>query len=1026
MTMDKDGYGRQLDPSEIIRRARADDTLPLPIEFDLIELDTDGEVQWSPYPDPDFKAQHEAGQFVLYSGRSSHGMNQKGIEMAVDDAFGAASSGEGASGLKTRHLFPERDLLIDLLRNTQNSLLSHGPEGERFRNHFRLVVLPRHRFAISLSVGTGRMVNEDQVQPHGDWIRRCLRDFRPGFAGVAFKRLDRLVREGWSMGPFLGEVRARHGRLGSFLIADNYIRLPIDANIDVTVFLKGISGAAEAAGMVTRREVRVPELTGHVSLPGTVSYAAPNNVPAGLFQWRSRLTNRCSITIESPALFPERSEVEKGFPEVTKPDGSVPDIPLIINGLAELVESGVHSKYELVDYLVEEYFTTHGLRRFRRHGPTAYFGGPTKPWVPGQSRASEFLNPILNSLDFYKSGELIVWIDKRKGLSKTIEGLKPPGGQWATATALEALIDWKIDRKTRSSKFDRPGVWTSFPVTLDGFQARMMVNRGGGDPELTWRFEMTDADRAARAAMFGGLKLLGVVNPTIPDNDILAWLLDALAEMNGKPLHKYLERDSFMSHIEALRSQETTLRSRVASIEKLQEVAKQRLTGESGILLDGQALKMVNDEFNLRDKELTRLGDQIDYVRAQVTRQLSQPRLGGSEEAVKVLLTALESRDSTAARNDVQRLVRDISVSTEVITFFGTHGSSLKVTGDLVFANGRDPLAVPFSGTVERGEACRNERYALDAVAALRAGDVDFASRSPLGARVAPYVRHLLGVSDRWSVLDCRDPHLMRVLMALDAPDPVAGEEPAQVLSLRDLARDVALVEHLGGASAFRALTAHLESRPEDRLTGRWLRPDRRTVEVEALIAYEYGMPVPEKVWLLRQRLRASGRDYLWDFDQASPAPNPCAHCKSTLLGLSRMREVQGYLCLQPECRRDAAGVRWSGAAYDQFLMAADSYVALGVELRIADHRESDRSKPKVRAPKQRPLKYRHFRDLSQDYKSLIASEYAAGETVLNIAREHNLMRQTVSDIAMEARLEPRNRSRASAAWLARLDETMD
>jgi hypothetical protein len=289
---------------------------------------------------------------------------------------------------------------------------------------------------------------------------------------------------------------------------------------------------------------------------------------------------------------------------------------------------------------------------------------------------------------------------------------------------------------------------------------------------------------------------------------------------------------------------------------------------------------------------------------------------------LQAVLDGLHEPRTNVYRERLRRAVRRLDFTVDVIERDRLKGRRVTFSGEFVLETSSGPHLVPFGGSYETGAAASADKLVQGAVAAMRAGalPVRYKRGSPeeVGVKLA---LETLGVHPgRFSLRSCEDSRLFQLGMAALFPRPAAGEDPARLRTVAQLADDPQFVEDFGDIGRLAQRMKHVY---DTRHHPRWLEPDAAVIEVDSMITSIaasrgwHGPPSPRPTYgsaqleVLRRRLKQDAyKRHAWSWNRAGgPQLSPCKHCGSPWLVPLRIHEVAGYLCL--ECRRDALGIRW-------------------------------------------------------------------------------------------------------------------
>ena len=371
---------------------------------------------------PELADKYAAGSWTALIGRNSTASGQKGREQAIKDLRRAAE-GLARKGVDVRPFLPDDAELGGRLM-TAPVERSVDANGHPFTNRFVEIYISQLRVVVLLSIGTARKLDDGGIQPFVNRLERIVR--RQTIVLVYSKRLDRLTRNAWALGPVALA-------LGDNYLGDNDHDIRRVSGIEsILIFFSAQQGEMEAETLAVKsREGRV-DATGTRMVKGVVAIGVAQTPPAGFGRVRLRADNggsgRCVLYLDDKRWRPDRSTVAYGLAETldgTTPPSQVENVRFALTHLGLPGWGGS----EVAQALTKRGYSTISYRSI--HGAASCF-------PPGR-RADVVLQSILANLDVYESGQLTVAIDSFLRSSVVIEGCFPPDGPWATAEDFERI-----------------------------------------------------------------------------------------------------------------------------------------------------------------------------------------------------------------------------------------------------------------------------------------------------------------------------------------------------------------------------------------------------------------------------------------------------------------------------------------------------------------------------------------------------------------------------------------------------------
>lgn len=1013
----------------------------------------DGSVRPSLTSKPVWHERHDAGlrqtiephqRCLILVGRNSSSGGSHGARDAGQNLHEAARGLARRTGFDVTGLLPPVDDLVKILMASTNKKVSRDRDGGEFLNRFCLLDYSQHGLIVSLSAGSALKTDDAFHQPHVDWMGRLVRELRP--AGIFATNFNRISRVGWQTGYLLEELKEVGQREGSIWVADDHSgEWNLSGEIaDLVVAINGQQANKEARDF-RRKSVRSQiSHTGTRMEEGRVQYALSGGVPPGLFTYRDRRTDRMILCIDSPTYHPPSDDVQYGLPRVVDEHGKPVDQAETIRWFLREYARPEVSAREVFHGLMERRFSTHALRAQRAQGPSAYYGGPTKPIDSYSSDAgASWVRSIFDNLELYETGVLRRSVDRGDEAKVVIHNVFPATGRWGDAEDF-ARIRAKVSADQVRSRSNISWSWSGLPVCIDGSPGRLKPRRAqtaGG--EVAWmlttdgseRSPLNDREtagpgpaglnqldepivrRSERSAGKVGRSERRPVIPAIPDDLLTTSILEACVAANGLPLRPHLSAEPMADAVTIARRELAQLES--ASALKIAERERFFALLTSGDAT-GALLQRVQVEYDVRDASVTELAHKIEGARRRVA-SISTSRIGIDVTAMSALVNGLKDPHSNRYRRSLHDAVKELTATTHRVTIGGLKGTTVEVSGLLVFDVSGVPYDMPFGFSYSEGAAFEVRGRALRALRALRSGRVARFVKAGSVHDSSPLVAELLGVdSTKFPLGACHDSRLLQLGMAATFPDAAPGEDPRDVITVEDLCRDPGFVEDFDDV---RTLAARMSTLYSDSQARQWLRNTGGKYEVQALIRMSLNpvaKPIagPEEVQAvdhfrinLHKKSKAAFKSR-WVFTPAHwPTLLPCEHCGSTAAAAMRIPEVEGYLCLDARCRRDGGGVRWP-RRFDQYIAHLPMWVDAGFapEVPLGFNASAKSLRGEAKDPVvSKATKWRPLASLEPDERAAIAAAYSdRTRRVKEIMSTFSVGPGTLYDIVVANGLPPR------------------
>ncbi|HUV57956.1 MAG TPA: hypothetical protein VMV96_04040 [Acidimicrobiales bacterium] len=838
---------------------------------------------------PELADKYAAGGWAALIGRNSTASGQKGREQAIKDLRRAAE-GLARKGLDVRPYLPDNAELDGRL-TTAPVERSVDENGHPFTNRFVEIYITQLRVVVLLSIGTARKLDDGGVQPFVNRLERIVR--RQKIVLVYSKRLDRLTRNAWALGPVALA-------LGDNYLGDNDHDIRRVSGVEsILIFFSAQQGEMEAETLAVKsREGRV-DATGTQMVDGVVAIGVAQTPPAGFGRVRLRADNggsgRCILYLDDERWRPDRSTVAYGLAEAldgTTPPSQVENVRFALTHLGLPGWGGS----EVAHALTQRGYSTIAYRSM--HGASSCF-------PPGR-RADVVLQSILANLDVYESGRLTLAVDSFLGLSVVIEGCFPTDGPWATAKDFERIRRYRAQGGMR---FDG-----RILLVLAGL--RMEVNRTAASfvtadrkprskPPVSYRIQMeTEIGRKC--------PMTGVPNiDAFALSKAIAGALIAAADKAYPLVPIAVEPTDHQWDLMRLRTEQE------AELAHLRERAldlKERVLGDSRLAGSALLAELARDYDTLVTQGIPSLEGDLLSLESAITDEDKRNRMSREDlqaaGLARLLASLNDPLDTTYSRllknalieprlTIVQRPGGGYSVSFEARIKMGSDLGSIEI-----------PLEACWSQGVSPAPGVEEVLSALAAGTPFR--DVSIGAAPSLLDEIA---QHLERDRKDCFFLNVTDPRILRVGMATTLYRLERCDE--QIAA--DLGESVELVRRVGQLWATSRKSAH------------WLRTSPSSVFGRIHVAAAaLGGTVSDAELQAIGISKASARSALENFTDMIRVGRgwhltQCHWCGSSTRGVSRLHEVDTSICLS--CRRDRAGVEWPSEPYDGYLMNLDDLV---------------------------------------------------------------------------------------------------
>lgn len=475
-------------------------------------------------------------------------------------------------------------------------------------------------------------------------------------------------------------------------------------------------------------------------------------------------------------------------------------------------------------------------------------------------QAQNLLQSILDRLDVYETGVLPVNLGTAGVDDFAIEGFMPLDGPWLSPEDSRRIHSVIGGREKKRQSF-KGRTFAGLPVTSESGDRCQLRASDEGEPHGSTRYRVVDGRT--------GTKYPGQMVLT---HDMLTEAIEeglSRAVAQGLRLDRVLGKD----YHDELHAHEVAV-NRLTTQRAALVTEKESLGNLLRNLSDAQASA---DDPSFRDamQDYNNVSTAVDSVEQQLAEsqkrcealRATEPMAEGvSIEHLADLMRSLSNPFDTTHKT-LLRSMLDLTVSVSRTTRRRHTTKHMRLTGSLLVNDGTKTFAIPVEVTRdfggEEGERRRAEQFA----AQMRQG-VPLAAQKPNPFRTAlPSIAKIFGYStDYFPLARCEDRRLLRITLALI--DNARAERPTSLVELaNELNEPLALLR---------------------RLEKLHVRPTHRH-------------------WLIT-RFNRTHRD---------ARCGDCPHCGHATKLLSRLREVDGWIC--EHCRRDAEGVLWPVEPYGRW-----------------------------------------------------------------------------------------------------------
>lgn len=972
-----------------------------------------GALMWSGSPDAGLRRLLNSGSPLVIVGRNSSTSSSAGARAAAVDCYETAREVLSESGLDVMACLPSVDELVGFLKESPNVLRSVTPDGDSFTNRFVLVDMRSVGLVLSLSNGSARKLDASFDQPHVEWLQMLFSDSELRPRGLVAKRFDRLSRDEWAIGPLRQHLSALHKREPLWVKEGTHRVWRFDDSENVSLLMNGQRGRQDAEELQEKRFRGYETWTDLRMMDGRVRFGAAAPMPPGLFRYKDNEVHRTVMAVDEERGYPR--EAASALPNVRDADGRVVyQAENVCWALSQF--GGDLSVAQVMAELMRRRYSTDTLRKRVGMGPSAFYGGPTRPgsdWLPARQVA--MARTIFQNLDMYKTGRFVVKMGRDR-MPLVVENIFPERGYWATPEDFARIECWLEPHRVTRQRANWS--WSGMPVSVNGVDT-VLRHTGAteyvDEVEVRWSLIPDAGERDVLSAAVPGKV------PVIDDSWLTAAVLGGVLAANGQPLRRFVE-GSDTDRQTRLLEERSSLEVEVARLDRTMVALRGQLserdadTGER--LVSGMLLRDLNDEYEALGATLDQVRDRAVIVDGALVDFKPQQR-GVPVKDLQQVMNGMSNPKTNEYRDALREAVHDLRLeSVEVCSPAGFRGIENKLSGTLVIDSGGEAWGVGFSDSFLAGPAKDEALRVADAERSMRAGLVTYGINTNTDEYRA-YRAFLARIGRNISAFtyaNCHDSDLLRLGMAVTCPPPPDSGLP----TMEALAADPDIAAKFGHVAALlnRIKNVYGESAKKS-----WLITRQQTAVVEHLVKVATGrLHDLDSDEARRSRAqvctweRGSDRWHRPLGPSNAATMRPCVWCGSLRCGPMRFREATGYVCLEPDCRKDEAGVRWD-QTYDRYLHAPHLWLAAGIPLDVPDEFDGsltalNKLKGARRNQRER-LWQRNLRidDLTNDEQAIIAEEYQSTSiTSTALAYKWRLLHDTLLQV-VDAQGVPRRSS---------------
>jgi hypothetical protein len=840
---------------------------------------------------------YRSGRPIVLTARNSGMDGRLPRRLAVNDLLELADA-LAKYGIDIRPDLPSATELSEMLR-TAAPVKSRTRRGKEFTNRFASIDLrAKHGVYVVLSVGTGKALDDNAVQPFVNYLATVAAEIEPCL--VFARRLDRITRRAWALGPLMLNLTEIGGYIGDV----DYGLSRADGVESVLVFFRAQSSEDEATKLPTRSRTGMRRQTGISMASGWCPYAVPHPTPPGFFTYRRLEGGSIGpriVTFDTPACLPSVEQVAAGLPGVFAPDenGAPQPVDQVANvrWVLERLGSPEWSETRIARGLAARSFSTDGLRR--TNGPGATYSADT-----ALSAAYRVLLSLKANLDLYETGVMHLQLGIAGQQEITITDCFPPDGKgWASPRDFARIRAWMLDHLRPAP---RVSTLSGLPVLVNGVPCVVITRTGQGHRS----FAAVKADDYRS----GGRQRSPGVPIVLQPADIIEPFVDAIASAGDRafPLLADTSDNSDALLLAELATARTRVRMLADQSNAIQHQVLQR-SPDGALLITGTLLERLSSDYSkVVDTDMPAAQAVVDQLEHEITsnrQRAMTERAGIAADRLIHLIAGLRDDANTEHRELLHRSIQDLSITTTRHEHHRRAWWTLDITFTIRINTEDGFIEIPAHRNRQHGDVFDPDQIAIDVLDRLCAEPLRWADVHPSDdALIRRHVARHLGIRGR-------------NLMLPNVDDPRLAHLVARLLRNPE---DLPAIAHDSGESETllqRILEIHSNA---PRSVWR-LKPQPTTA-----VWYRLGWtgPVTEERltsattvgWESARSLfyGATGRQH-WQHKEGGYHLNPCPNCGSRKRVPAGIPEPAGLVCLG--CETDEAGERWPLADYSKHLV---------------------------------------------------------------------------------------------------------
>lgn len=838
---------------------------------------------------------------IVLIARNSGENGAEARRQAVNDLL-EATDRLARAGCDVRSVLPTKEALLEMIRCAV-PLRSKDKSGKSFSNRIVTVDLRcTHGVYVVVSVGTGRKLDENGIQPFVQYLAELVTQIRPCL--LFARRLDRMSRRAWALGPVMLNLT----ELTAFIGDSDFGLSAADGIESVLVFFRAQASEEEARKMPLKCREGMARETGPSMATGSCAYAVAAPVPPGFMSYRSTvrgMIGRRFITFDTPACRPTAATVAAGLPEIFEDDADGTRVPVDqvenIRWALERLGQPNWTVPSIAKGLAARSFSTEGFRR--THGPVAFY-----TMALASSDASKVLHSIKRNLDLYETGVMTLELGVGGVNPVVITDCFPPDGRrWASADDFARIRRWLT---TTMPPARRSSVLSGFPVTVNGTEC-VLIKSGG-----------LSGKRFLSAVVAASYRTDGrQVSPGVPIVLKPEMIIEPFVEMIANLGDTALALVPFETDADGLLKLEldtARTRLRVLEDEKAAIEAQLLARSDSGLTLQvtGALLTKFNDRYNsLTDVEQPKAQLHIKTLEEQISAQQKRfvrERAGVAADRLLTLIAALRDTEDTTCRELLRQTIRNVTITVDRHTAHRRLWWNYTIAYTMHIDAGEGAIEIPVTHTAEHGKSFDPEALARTGLTLMCNEEITWEHARPVtDAVLRPNLGKIVGIPGRKLILpnicDPRLAHLTALVLTHDSNDIASiaistGETETLLRRIRTINRN--------------ATRAVWQTRPRASIATWYQLAAQGPVTQEIFEAHGV-----TKWSSARNMLYLSADWHHWTSNDHAYELAPCPTCRSRRRSPALIPEPTGLICL--DCETDEAGEHWPIKTYGQYLVSS-------------------------------------------------------------------------------------------------------